>query len=347
MSNEGKKSQGRKKGRKGRSDRDFFEDLRGLETHQLEDRLNDNKSSARAIESQLDSMESERSSLISTVQVLRNALGHSGKMSKERQSLLTELRGRTPKINEQKALRDNINERVGPPSNVIEKLLMRTWRDLTTIRDDASRAPQLPHEIQKFSFFFELIEMHKLKQQSDAAHKKFVDLIRAQKDTIKKLDELKDEKSEISEQASEENPRLSGIAITKKEEAKLNKRIGWHDEKSGTASGLLGEIRKLRREIKKIRLEVGRLDSFIRIRKGDEERGIKVRMRINSLREHAVSGGALSVEDMARLLKSGGISQLQQSTEESKPKKKKGRRGGRKRAQAHRGVARSFKRRDD
>ncbi|HJL64058.1 MAG TPA: hypothetical protein QGF70_00590, partial [Candidatus Thalassarchaeaceae archaeon] len=92
---------------------------------------------------------------------------------------------------------------------------------------------------------------------------------------------------------------------------------------------------------------IGRLDSFIRIRKGDEERGIKVRMRINSLREHAVSGGALSVEDMARLLKSGGISQLQQSTEESKPKKKKGRRGGRKRAQAHRGVARSFKRRDD
>ena len=337
MSNEGKKSQGRKKGRKGRSDRDFFEDLRGLETHQLEDRLNDNKSSARAIESQLDSMESERSSLISTVQVLRNALGHSGKMSKERQSLLTELRGRTPKINEQKALRDNINERVGPPSNVIEKLLMRTWRDLTTIRDDASRAPQLPHEIQKFSFFFELIEMHKLKQQSDAAHKKFVDLIRAQKDTIKKLDELKDDSSEISELASEENPRLSGISINRKEEKNLNKRI----EK------MLDSIRANRKELKKLKREIGRLDSFIRIRKGDEERGIKVRMRINSLREHAVSGGALSVEDMARLLKSGGISQLQQSTEESKPKKKKGRRGGRKRAQAHRGVARSFKRRDD
>ncbi len=337
MSNEGKKSQGRKKGRKGRSDRDFFEDLRGLETHQLEDRLNDNKSSARAIESQLDSMESERSSLISTVQVLRNALGHSGKMSKERQSLLTELRGRTPKINEQKALRDNINERVGPPSNVIEKLLMRTWRDLTTIRDDASRAPQLPHEIQKFSFFFELIEMHKLKQQSDAAHKKFVDLIRAQKDTIKKLDELKDDSSEISEQASEENPRLSGISINRKEEKNLNKRI----EK------MLDSIRANRKELKKLKREIGLLDSFIRIRKGDEERGIKVRMRINSLREHAVSGGALSVEDMARLLKSGGISQLQQSTEESKPKKKKGRRGGRKRAQAHRGVARSFKRRDD
>ncbi|DAC51607.1 MAG TPA: hypothetical protein HA340_01570 [Candidatus Thalassarchaeaceae archaeon] len=337
MSNARKKGKSGKKGRKGRSDKDFFEDLRGLETHQLEERLNDNKSSARAIESQLDSMESERSSLISTVQVLRTALGQSGKMSKERHSLLTELRARTPQINEAKAIRDDINERVGPPSNVIEKLLKRTWRDLTTIREDASRAPQLAQEIQKFSFFFELIEMHKLKQQSDAAHKKFVDLIRAQKETIKKLDELKDGGSEIAEQASEESPRLSGISINRKEERNLNKRI----EK------MLESIRANRKELKYLKREMGRLESFIRIRKGDEQRGIKVRMRINSLREHAVSGGSLSVEDMARLLKSGGLSQLQQTSEGPQPKKKKERRGGRKKSQARRGVARSFKRRED
>lgn len=323
--------------KKGRSKRDFFEDLRELETHQLEELLNDNKLSVRAIDSQLDSMESERGSLISTVQVLRTALGQTGKMSKERQTLLSELRARTPQINEQKSIRDGINERVGPPSNVIEKLLIRTWRDLTIIREDASRAPQLANEIQKFSFFFELIEMHKLKKQSDAAHNKFVDLIRAQKSTIKKLDEMKDSSSELAEQTSEENPRLAGTSINRKEERNLNKRI----EK------MLESIRSKRRELRQLKRENGRLDSFIRIRKGDEQRGIKVRMRINSLREHAVSGGSLSVEDMARLLKSGGLSQLQQPQESPKTKKKKERKGGRKRTQPRRGVARAHKRREE
>ncbi|MBO58456.1 MAG: hypothetical protein CMA77_05625 [Euryarchaeota archaeon] len=326
----------KKKG-KGKNKRDFFEDLREFETHQLEELLNDNKLSMRAIESQLDSMESERSSLISTVQVLRVALGQTGKISKERQTLLSELRSRTPQINEQKGIRDDINERVGPPSNVIEKLLIRTWRDLTIIREDASRAPQLANEIQKFSFFFELIEMHKLKKQSDAAHKKFVDLIRAQKSTIKKLDEMKESNTDLEEQASEENPRLSGTSINRKEEQNLNKRI----EK------MLDSIRSKRRELRALKRENGRLESFIRIRKGDEQRGIKVRMRINSLREHAVSGGSLSVEDMSRLLKSGGLSQLQQTEENTKPKKKKERRGGRKRSQARRGVARAHKRREE
>ncbi len=331
------KEKSSKKINKKRQKRDFFEDLREFETHQLEERLNDNKLSVRAIESQLDSMESERGSLISTVQVLRVALGQTGEMSKERQSLLSELRSRTPQINEQKNIRDGINERVGPPSKVIEKLLIRTWRDLTIIREDASRAPQLANEIQKFSFFFELIEMHKLKKQSDAAHNKFVDLIRAQKSTIKKLDEMKDSNAELEEQTTEENPRLAGTSINRKEEKSLNKRI----------ENMLDSIRSKRRELRTLKRENGRLESFIRIRKGDEKRGIKVRMRINSLREHAVSGGSLSVEDMARLLKSGGLSQLQQSEENEKPKKKKERRGGRKRSKARRGVARSHKRRED
>jgi hypothetical protein len=127
------------------------------------------------------------------------------------------------------------------------------------------------------------------------------------------------------------------MSINRKEERNLNKRI----EK------MLESIRDNRKELKKLKREIGRLESFIRIRKGDEQRGIKVRMRINSLREHAVGGGSLSVEDMARLLKSGGLSQLQQTSETPKPKKKKERPGGRKRTRARRGVARSFKRRDD
>jgi hypothetical protein len=337
----GDKKRQSKRSRKGKksSRRDFFEDLRELETHEIEDMLSDNKSSARSMESQLESLESERKSLISTVQVLRTALYNSGGVSKERRDLLNALRGRNKQINEAKAVRDDINVRISPPLNLIERLLKRTWRDLTTIREDPSRAPNLANETQKFSFFFELKIMHKLKVQSDTSHQQFVELIRLQKDTIKKLDGLQDQSSGIAAKAADENPRLSGTKISRKEEKDLNNRI----EK------MLEAIRSQRSELRRTKREVGRLESFSRIRKDDESRGRKVRKRINTLREHAMSGGALSMEDMARILETGGLSQLQGSDSKKTSKKKRNdsRRGRRTKTQPRRGVARSHQRRED
>ncbi|MBT4059911.1 MAG: hypothetical protein HOE69_06365 [Euryarchaeota archaeon] len=337
--NRGQKGRGGKgRGKKGNR-RDFFEDLRELESHQIEDMLSDNKASARSIESQLESLESERASLISTVQVLRTALYSSGGISKERRELLTELKARNIQINEIKENRDSINERVSPPLKLIERLLKRTWRDLTTIREDPSKAPNLPNEIQKFSFFFELKEMHKLKMESDASHIQFVDLIRKQKETIKKLDGLQDESTGIAEKATDENPRLAGTTISRKEEKVLNDRI----EK------MLDVIRTQRRELRRLKREIGRLDSYLRIRVEDERRGRKVRKRINTLREHAMSGGTLSMEDMARILETGGLSQLQQSQDNAAKKGKKSdrKRGGRRKTQPRRGTTRSYQRREE
>ena len=285
-------------------------------------------------------MENERKSLIATVQVLRNALYNSGGLSKERRELIRELKAKSVQINEIKAVRDDINQRVAPPLSLIERLLNRTWKKLTTIGEDPSRVPNLPNEIQKFSFFFELKEMHRLKSQSDAAHSQFVELIRAQKETIKKLDELKDESSSIADEASKENPRLAGATVSRKEEKSLNDRI----------EQMLSSIRSKRKELNNLKRENGKLEAFLRIRKDDEKRGRKVRKRINSLRQHAADGGALSMEDMARILESGGLAQLQGATTPSKnQKKQKGRggRGGRRRTAARRGTARSHQRRED
>jgi len=335
------KKQKSNRGNKGKKStrRDFFEDLRELETHEIEDMLNDNKASARSMESQLESLESERKSLISTVQVLRTALYNSGGVSKERRDLLNELRERNKQINAAKGIRDDINVRISPPLNLIERLLKRTWRDLTIIREDPSKAPNLANEIQKFSFFFELKVMHKLKLQSDASHQQFVELIRMQKETIKKLDGLQNESSGIAAKAVDDNPRLSGTKISRKEEKDLNNRI----EK------MLEAIRSQRSGLRRVKREVGRLESFSRIRKEDESRGRKVRKRINTLREHAMSGGTLSMEDMARILETGGLSQLQgsDSPKTSKKKKNDSRRGGRSKTQPRRGVARSHQRREE
>jgi hypothetical protein len=164
-------------------------------------------------------------------------------------------------------------------------------------------------------------------------------LIRLQKDTIKKLDSLQDESSGIAAKAADENPRLSGTKISRKEEKDLNNRI----EK------MLEAIRSQRSELRQTKREVGRLESFSRIRKDDESRGRKVRKRINTIREHALSGGSLSMEDMARILETGGLSQLQgsDSKKTSRRKKNDSRRGGRSKTQPRRGVARSHQRRED
>jgi hypothetical protein len=157
--------------------------------------------------------------------------------------------------------------------------------------------------------------------------------------TIKKLDGLQNESSGIAAKAADDNPRLSGTKISRKEEKDLNNRI----EK------MLESIRSQRSGLRRVKREVGRLESFSRIRKEDESRGRKVRKRINTLREHAMSGGSLSMEDMARILETGGLSQLQSSDSSKTTKKKRNdsRRGGRSKTQPRRGVARSHQRREE
>ncbi len=335
MTPEAKKTKPRRRGKKRRDD--FFDDLRDLETYELQDKLNDSKSNLRSIEAQVESLQSERQASIATVQAMRAALNQSGGISNERRDLLTQLRNRTAEINETKALRDDINEKVSPSTQLIEKLLKRTYGDLTTIREDPSRAPNLTREIQKFSFFFELVEMHKLKQRSDQAHTRFVELLRMQKETIKKLDSLNEEKADIKEQAGEENPRLKSKTISRKEERELNTKI----------ENMLNNLRNRRKEAKSLRREIGRVEAFIRIRTEDEKRGRTVRKRISKLREHAAGGGSLSIEDMARILETGGLSQLTGSKETKRPSGRSAdRRGGRKRTQARRGTARAHKRKE-
>jgi uncharacterized coiled-coil DUF342 family protein len=307
--------------------------------------LSDHKASLRSLERQHESMKSERQSLISTVQVLRGALTSSTGMSKERRTLLKQLRDRTPQINAERSRRDGINQRISPTSDLLQILLKRTYNDLTVIRDDPSRAPNLTRETQKFSFFFELVEMWRQKEESDAAHKRYIDLMREQRETVKRLDELRDESGQVEEETVSSTPRLEAGKISRKEEKELNERI----------STMLDQIRGQRKEVNWLRREIGRVDAFSRIRVKDEKHGRTVRKRIGSLQQHAASGGSLSIEDMARLLSAGGLSAIQSGETEKKPKPKKGRdRGGRAGGAtrgavrgAARGTARAYKRRED
>ncbi len=320
---------------------DLFADIRELESHKIEEMLKEHKSDLRALDSQIESNKQERSNQISTVQALRNALNMTHGMSKERTKLFREMRERSSQIGSIKRERDSINERISPPLFVIEERMRKTYHELTQVPDPPTSAPHLPIEIQRFSFFFELIEMHKLKKQSEQLHKTLVELYRSQKEIVKKLDELKDEQQDMAETTAAKSTRLEGVDINFKEVEKLNDSIA-------KLASTMDRQHKRRRNHKR---EIGRLEAYLNIRRGDEKRGRKVRIRISTLRKHAATGGALTLDDLSRILDSGGLEHLNQpdaaDTPEKKTKKRKGRRSVNLRINVRRGTARAYKKRDD
>nr|AIF13829.1 ATPase involved in DNA repair [uncultured marine group II/III euryarchaeote KM3_64_C08] len=334
MSAEGSKKKrrggaGRRRNRGGRHDSNLFDDLDGLEVYEIRERLAQHRAGLRATEQQHESLQSERRGLISTVQLLREAVGKSSGISRERGKLLKELRERRKRVDEQRNIRDSINERIAPPSSLIDSLLEKTLKRLTVLPDDLLKMPNLPTEIKQFSFLFELQQMHAQKKLSDAAHNEYVQLMRKQQKTIDGLDALKDEREQISSETTSENPRMKEMKVNRKEEKQLNERI----------ASMLDTILAQRDEIKGHRREIGRLEAFLRIRTDAERKGHTVQPRIEDIQQRAASGGTLSLEDLSRLMSSGGLSDLDsrkkeepsQSTRAEPPKPK------RRKAKARRG----------
>ena len=299
-------SGGGKKGR--RQDSNLFDDLDGIESHVVRERLARHRTSLRATEQQHDSLQSERKALISTVQLLREAVGKSSGISRERGKLLKELRDRRQRVDQQRNIRDSINERIAPPSAWIDSLLKKTYKRLTVLPDDLLKMPNLPTEIKQFSFLFELQQMHTQKNLSDAAHDEYVKLMRKQQKTIDELDALKDEREQIASETASVDPRLKEMKVNRKEEKQLNERIG----------SMLDTILAQRDEMKGHRREIGRLEAFLRIRTDAERKGHTVQPRLEDIQKRAATGGALSLEDLSRLISSGGLRDLD-SPKEEKP----------------------------
>ena len=306
----GRGRRGGDRGAKGgrRHDSNLFEDLDGVESHVVRERLAQHRAGLRATEQQHDSLQSERKALISTVQLLREAVGKSSGISRERGKLLKELRDRRKRVDQQRNIRDRINERIAPPSAWIDSLLKKTLKRLTSMPDDLLKMPNLPNEIKQFSFLFELQQMHTQKKLSDAAHDEYVNLMRKQQKTIDDLDALKDEREQIASETASGDPRLKEMKVNRKEEKQLNERI----------SGMLGTILAQRDEMKGHRREIGRLEAFLRIRTDAERKGHTVQPRLEDIQKRAATGGALSLEDLSRLISSGGLRDLD-SPKEEKP----------------------------
>ena len=310
-------SEGKPKRRRSKSKEEgLFHDLESLSDFEIEERITSLNASKQATEQELKRVEQERAVEITLVQSLRAIQESTRGISKERTSVLNEFRSIRQKAQAIRKERDAINENVPPPLEIIEQRLVQTHRRLATIPNDLSKMPNRDHEVKLFSFFFELQAMHAQKIHGNELHQKYIELLRNQDGKLKQLDKLSEDRKSIAEEAREEIPDQKA---NPKEIRNLNERI----------AGMLEIINKQRKELKKVRREIGRLKAYARVRKKGQKEGRGGRTigpRLDEIKARASSGGALTLEDLGALLNSGGLETLsdaEQSEADAAPEPQK------------------------
>ncbi|MEE2748213.1 MAG: hypothetical protein VX473_07100 [Candidatus Thermoplasmatota archaeon] len=325
-------SKGKDKRQRSKSKKGLFDDLESLTDSEIDDRTKTLKASIEANEKELVRIKQERDAEITLVQSLRVIQESSRGLSKERNSLLTEFRKIREQAKKVKAERDDINENIPPPLEIIEQRLVETHRRLATIPNDLSMMPNQGHETKLFSFFFELKAMHSRKSIGNNLHQKYIDLLRKQEEKLKQLDKLNAEKKAVAEDAREE---VADQKANPKEIRKLNERI----------AKMLEEMKKHRAELKKMRREIGRLEAFARVRrkenKGDRKNR-RIGLRLEDVKARASSGESLSLEDFSALMNSGGLESLADSKEADEKSKSDPVKSRRRKVGASRGRRRTL-----
>ena len=309
----------------------LFDDLQDFTKGEISEKIGSIKAAIEAGEKEIQRMQQERGSEIALVQSLRTIQETTRGNSKERNELLNEFRKIREKAQKTKAERDQINQNVPPPLEIIEQRLSETHRRLATIPNDLSKMPNRDHEVKLFSFFFELKAMHSKKVRGNELHQQYIDLLRNQDEKLKQLDKLSDERKVIAEEAREEDP---GQKANPKEIRKLNDRI----------AEMLDAIKLQRSELKKMRRERGRLEAFSRMQKKSDKRSKRsIGIRIEDVKSRASSGGNLTMEDLGALLNSGGLQSLnEQSKEQEKRKAEAAKKPKRRQVGAARGRRRTL-----
>ncbi len=301
----------RKKRRSKKKD-GLFDDLEVLSDSEIDEKISSLKANVEATLGDQKRVEEEREAEIQLVQSLRSIQELSRGFSKERTALLNEFRNFRNQANKIKAERDEINENVPPPLEIIEERMLETYRRLTTIPHDLSMMPNRSQEAKWFSFFFELKAMHSRKVMGNQLHQKYIELLRNQEEKLKELDRLNEEKKSVAEDAREEVPDQKA---NPREIRKLNERI----------AAKLETIKSHRSELKKMRREIGRLEAYSRVRKKGAKGargGKKIGPRLDDVKARASSGKSLSIEDMNALLNSGNLHETLSDVEQVVPEKK-------------------------
>ena len=298
----------------------LFDDLQGMDREKVAALLATKRAELGVAQDRVDALVAEREEAIRLSKAMRGVLSDMDGVSQDIRAIARGLRTRAAEMDEIKAVREAENQRLVLPHSRIEEELKRLYHALTN-EVDVFRVPSLEREQQNFSRFFELQSMHKARFEVTANHERYIELLKVQREEVKKLRTLEKDRKKAHEELLKDEPGLKEVRIRSGD-------VDEYDRRANRISKLLMERRK---ERKRISREVGRLEAFLKggqqrggpRRSGDQRRGSRdgprrPRVDVKEVRERAQTGGTLSLADLGALLDQGGLSGTGEGKKQSK-----------------------------
>ena len=304
----------------------YQRDFQDLSTDEMEAMIIEKKSMLKSLDSEKRDLQTERKEQVHIVKALRSAVVGIEKSGSGRKKLLGEFHSmrKLAKIHREK--RDEINERIPPPSKILEEWLGETYLKLTKIDNDLTTVPMLNPELSAFSRFFEIQSSIKRKREAEKSHSEYISKLTEMRKISTKLDQNKEEigkaKSDLKENAEIEVDKIS-----RKDIRKISRSISSIDER----------IEAIKIEINSERGLLKKLQKYSRLS------AVRGSSSIDDIRGIAAKGGYLSSEELGLILETGGFSSINDSKDSNQeapkqarlPKKRTrklgvSRRGGRK-----------------
>ncbi len=276
---------------------DLFEDLRGRDEAEIKKELQELYTALSSVEKSVSVRESERNDAIKMSKALRK----NAELAREQSTLSSELRPRRSKIDEIQSKRDLSNNHY-IPVHFIEEELQRVY---DTLSRESESGIELSFEKEKslFSWFFELQSMHEHAKLTRKYHRDFLRLVNQQEQSVEHIKDIRQEIININS-------------------------LGKFTDFDDLAKRLLIELNPLKKERRRLRREVGRLEAWLRKQNytGKKSSSSKKQFRkkrktnseVNEVKNKVISGDTFSLQDLDILLKNGGINSVNKRPSDAK-----------------------------
>ena len=263
-----------------------FEDIVGLK-RELQREIESN-------ESRFKEFLEDRRNQIDIVKTLREMMKEVDSMDEERKNLLSEFNKYRKRAEDARKTRDLVNKLVPPPSEILEKWIVKNYENLTVINNDLTTVPTLEREIDLFKKFLELQVCIKRKRESEKAHLEYVENITALREVAKKLDIQREEKEKnISEMG--EKSESEGNVVSRKEIRKISKKITSIDKK---LDSLKIERIELKKNLANIKKELKNKNT------------VNKKISISEIKNKIIEGAVLDTSEFDVLLKQGRLNDI-------------------------------------
>ena len=315
---------------------DIFHDLRDKNDDLVRNMLEKTKAEMDAVDRLIDALESERQSTLRMAKAMRGVIEETSDLRKEHKAIITGLKSRNKEIDEIKVKRDKINSDIILPIHMIEDELSKVYNRLTE-ELDIHRVPSLGKEKEQFSWFMELQAMHGKAREASELHHRFIELVKEQKEEIKKLKIYETKHDDATAKLLQDEPMLKDKNINSKEVGSYDRRV----------HNIQKALRKRRGEMHKLRREAGRLDAWLRKKSGNQNRGRgrgKGNRRGQKPRDKKEDSGPMTLGDISGLLSGMGAESSSKRTRKVSSKKAGMRKMGN--LGAHRGSRSQFKKKE-